>query len=60
MGIIPCIRDDICNHPDPSAIVEGVIIALVFKYIIAIRPDILVKLKVLPQSLVDKIRESQA
>jgi cobalt/nickel transport system permease protein len=44
----------------PLAIVEGVIIALVFKYIIAIRPDILVKLKVLPQSLVDKIRESQA
>jgi cobalt/nickel transport system permease protein len=44
----------------PLAIVEGVIIALVFKYIIAIRPDILVKLKVLPQSLVDKIRGSEA
>ncbi len=44
----------------PLAIVEGVIIALVFKYIIAIRPDILVKLKVLSQSMVDRIRGSEA
>jgi cobalt/nickel transport system permease protein len=44
----------------PLAIVEGVIIALVFKYIIALRPDVLVNLKVLSQEQVDKLRGAAA
>jgi len=42
----------------PLAIIEGVIIALIFKYIIQSRPDIVVKLNVLSQDQVKKIRES--
>lgn len=42
----------------PLAIIEGVIIALVFKYIIDVRPDILVKLNVLTQNTVNRIREA--
>jgi len=42
----------------PLAIVEGVIIALTFKYIIQSRPDILVRLDVLSQEQVTKIREA--
>lgn len=44
----------------PLAIIEGVIIALVFKYIIDVRPDILVKLNVLTQNTVNRIREAAA
>lgn len=44
----------------PLAIIEGVIIALVFKYIIDVRPDILVKLNVLTQNTVNRIKEAAA
>jgi len=42
----------------PLAIIEGVIIALTFKYIIQSRPDILVRLDVLSEEQVKKISES--
>ena len=42
----------------PLAILEGVVIALAFKYIIESRAEILVKLNVLSQEQVIKIRES--
>ena len=44
----------------PLAIVEGLLIALVFKYIVQSRGDILVKLKVLTTEQVSKIMESFA
>ena len=44
----------------PLAIIEGVIIALIFKYILQCRPDILVKLHVLSEAQVKKIQESFA
>jgi len=37
----------------PLAIVEGVVLALVFKYIVQLRPEILIRLKVFPE---EKIR----
>ncbi|MGC9435375.1 MAG: energy-coupling factor ABC transporter permease [Methanomicrobiales archaeon] len=40
----------------PLAIIEGLVIALVFKYIIAVRPDLLVRLDVLSKGAVDRIR----
>lgn len=40
----------------PLAIIEGLVIALVFKYIISVRPDLLVRLNVLTESTVDRIR----
>lgn len=44
----------------PLAILEGVLIALVFKYIVQSRADILIKLKVLTPEQVAKIMESFA
>jgi cobalt/nickel transport system permease protein len=44
----------------PLAIIEGLIIALIFKYIIAVRPDLLVRLNVLSQTAVNRIREAIA
>lgn len=44
----------------PLAIIEGLVIALVFKYIIAVRPDLLVRLDVLSKNTVDRIRGSFA
>lgn len=44
----------------PLAIIEGLVIALVFKYIIAVRPDLLVRLDVLSKGTVDRIRGSFA
>jgi cobalt/nickel transport system permease protein len=44
----------------PLAIVEGIITALIFKYIIQTRPDILIRLGVLAKEQSDKIRESFA
>jgi len=44
----------------PLAILEGLVIALVFKYIITVRPDLLVRLDVLSKSAVDRIRGSAA
>jgi cobalt/nickel transport system permease protein len=40
----------------PLAIVEGVVLALVFKYIVSLKPDILLRLKVFPE---EKIRAAQ-
>ncbi|HDR73540.1 MAG TPA: energy-coupling factor ABC transporter permease [Methanoculleus sp.] len=40
----------------PLAIIEGLVIALVFKYIIAVRPDLLVGLNVLTERTVERIR----
>jgi len=44
----------------PLAIIEGVIVALIFKYIIDVRPDILVKLNVLSKTTIERIREAAA
>jgi cobalt/nickel transport system permease protein len=44
----------------PLAIVEGVIVALTFKYIIDVRPDILVKLDVLTQNTLNRLKEAAA
>jgi len=41
----------------PLAIVEGVVLALVFKYIVALKPDILLRLKVFPE---EKIRAARS
>lgn len=40
----------------PLAIIEGLVITLIFKYIIIVRPDILVRLNVLSQDIINKIR----
>jgi cobalt/nickel transport system permease protein len=40
----------------PLAIVEGVILTLVFKYIVALKPDILVRLKVFPEEKIKTAR----
>jgi cobalt/nickel transport system permease protein len=41
----------------PLAIVEGVVLALVFKYIVQLKPDILLRLKVFPE---EKIRAARS
>jgi cobalt/nickel transport system permease protein len=40
----------------PLAIVEGIVLALVFKYIIALKPDILVRLKIFPEAKIAAAR----
>ncbi|NMB79003.1 MAG: energy-coupling factor ABC transporter permease [Methanomicrobiales archaeon] len=40
----------------PLAIVEGIVLALVFKYIIALKPDILIRLKVFSEERILKAR----
>lgn len=40
----------------PLAIVEGVVLALVFKYIVALKPDILIRLKVFPEEKINAAR----
>lgn len=44
----------------PLAIIEGLVIALTFKYIIIVRPNLLVRLEVLSETAVDRIREAVA
>lgn len=41
----------------PLAIVEGAITALIFKYILAVRSDIVVQLRVLPEAVARRLRE---
>lgn len=41
----------------PLAIVEGVVLALVFKYIVQLKPDILIRLKVFPE---EKIMDARS
>jgi cobalt/nickel transport system permease protein len=40
----------------PLAMVEGIVLALVFKYIVALKPDILVRLKIFSEEKIDKAR----
>ncbi len=40
----------------PLAIVEGIVLALVFKYIIALKPDILIRLNVFPEARIAAAR----
>jgi cobalt/nickel transport system permease protein len=40
----------------PLAIVEGIVLALVFKYIIALKPDILIRLKIFSEEKIDTAR----
>jgi len=40
----------------PLAIIEGAVSALLFKYVIEVKSDVLVEMKVLNESLVRKIR----
>ncbi|NYT02890.1 MAG: energy-coupling factor ABC transporter permease [Methanosarcinales archaeon] len=44
----------------PLAIVEGVVTALMFKYILQLRSDVLVRLKVVSESTVRKLKEAAA
>jgi cobalt/nickel transport system permease protein len=40
----------------PLAIVEGIVLALVFKYIIALKPDILIRMKVFSEARINAAR----
>jgi cobalt/nickel transport system permease protein len=40
----------------PLAIVEGVVLALVFKYIVALKPDILIRLNIFPEEKIEAAR----
>lgn len=40
----------------PLAIVEGIVLALVFKYIILLKPDILIRLKIFPEDKINAAR----
>ncbi len=40
----------------PLAIVEGVVLALVFKYIVALKPDILIRMKIFSEAQIAKAR----
>lgn len=40
----------------PLAIIEGIVLTLVFKYIVALKPDILVRLKVFPEEKIKAAR----
>ncbi|WP_292520961.1 energy-coupling factor ABC transporter permease [Methanoculleus sp.] len=44
----------------PLAIVEGAVIALVFKYIVQLKPEILTRLNLLSESTITKLREAAA
>ena len=44
----------------PLAIIEGAVIMLVFKYIVELKPDILMRLNLLSESTVRKLREAPA
>ncbi|KUG20659.1 hypothetical protein ASZ90_009595 [hydrocarbon metagenome] len=39
---------------------EGAVIALVFKYIVTLKPDILTKLNLLSESAIERLREAAA
>lgn len=40
----------------PLAIVEGIVLALVFKYIVALKPDLLIRLKVFSEAQINAVR----
>jgi cobalt/nickel transport system permease protein len=41
----------------PLAIVEGIVLALVFKYIVALKPDILIRLNIFSKKQIDSARD---
>ncbi len=41
----------------PLAIVEGIVLALVFKYIVALKPDILIRLKIFSEEKINAARD---
>ncbi len=41
----------------PLAIVEGIVLALVFKYIVALKPDILIRLNIFSKEQIDSARD---
>jgi cobalt/nickel transport system permease protein len=44
----------------PLAIVEGIVLALVFKYIVALKPDILIRLKIFSEEKINDARNDTA
>ncbi len=44
----------------PLAIIEGAVVALVFKYIVQLKPEILTRLNLLSESTIQKLREAPA
>jgi len=44
----------------PLAIVEGLVLALVFKYIVALKPDILVRLKIFSEEKINAARDESS
>ena len=40
----------------PLAIVEGIVLALVFKYIVALKPDILIRLRIFSEDKINAAR----
>ena len=44
----------------PLAIIEGAVIALVFKYIVHLKPEILIRLNLLPESTIQRLKEAAA
>ena len=44
----------------PLAIVEGIVLALVFKYIVALKPDILIRLKIFSEEKINNARNDTA
>jgi cobalt/nickel transport system permease protein len=42
----------------PLAIVEGCVLALVFKYVIALKPELIIKLKVFSEEQIAKVRKN--
>ena len=44
----------------PLAIIEGAVVALVFKYIVQLKPEILTRLNLLSESTITKLREAAA
>jgi cobalt/nickel transport system permease protein len=41
----------------PLAIVEGIVLALVFKYIVVLKPDILIRLKIFSEEKINAARD---
>ncbi|MDD1719316.1 MAG: cobalamin biosynthesis protein CbiM, partial [Methanoregulaceae archaeon] len=41
----------------PLAIVEGVILSLIFKYIVQLKPEILIRLNIFPEETIRRSRE---
>ncbi len=44
----------------PLAVVEGAVTTLMFKYIVQLRSDVLLRLNVVPHAMIEKLKESSA